>query len=118
MGITLAIPIGLGIKYIISDKWMLGYEIGYRQTISDFLDGFKSPSSNRPDIYWISTCEPQLPDPYITQGTAHLYGQTVETGQVLMPFLSVSLLVFSVFLRIIMIRSAKILLLCVYFLYT
>jgi OmpA-OmpF porin, OOP family len=55
MGITLAIPIGLGIKYIISDKWMLGYEIGYRQTITDFLDGFKSPTSNRPDIYWIST---------------------------------------------------------------
>jgi len=55
MGVTMAIPIGVGLKYIISDKWVFGYEIGYRQTISDFLDGFKSPSSQRPDVYWIST---------------------------------------------------------------
>jgi len=55
MGITATFPIGLGIKYIISDKWMLGYEVGYRQTLSDFLDGFKSPFSNHADIYWIST---------------------------------------------------------------
>jgi opacity protein-like surface antigen len=55
MGVTMAFPIGVGLKYIISDKWVFGYEIGYRQTFSDFLDGFKSPSSNRPDVYWIST---------------------------------------------------------------
>ncbi len=55
LGVTMAIPIGVGLKYILSDKWIIGYEIGYRQTISDFLDGFKSPSSNRPDVYWIST---------------------------------------------------------------
>jgi hypothetical protein len=55
LGVTGTIPIGLGIKYIISDKWILGYEIGYRQTLSDYLDGFKSPSSKRADIYWIST---------------------------------------------------------------
>ena len=55
LGVTAAIPIGLGIKYIISDKWILGYEIGYRQTLSDFLDGFNPPSSRRPDIYWISS---------------------------------------------------------------
>ena len=55
LGVTMAIPIGVGLKYILSDKWIFGYEIGYRQTISDFLDGFKSPSSNRPDVYWIST---------------------------------------------------------------
>lgn len=55
LGITATIPVGLGIKYILSDKWILGYELGYRQTTSDFLDGFISPSSRRPDIYWIST---------------------------------------------------------------
>lgn len=55
IGVTMAVPIGIGLKYIISDKWVFGYEIGYRQTISDFLDGFKSPSSKSPDVYWIST---------------------------------------------------------------
>jgi OOP family OmpA-OmpF porin len=55
MGITAAVPVGVGIKYIISDKWIFGYEIGYRQTISDFLDGFESPYSKRFDTYWISS---------------------------------------------------------------
>jgi hypothetical protein len=55
MGVTAAVPIGAGFKYIISDKWMLGYEIGYRLTLSDFLDGFVSPYSNRTDSYWISS---------------------------------------------------------------
>jgi len=55
MGITACIPVGLGLKYIISDSWIFGYEIGYRQTFSDFMDGFISPTSKKPDIYWIST---------------------------------------------------------------
>jgi len=55
MGITGAVPVGAGFKVIISDKWMLGYEIGYRQSFSDFLDGFKSPWSKRWDGYWISS---------------------------------------------------------------
>ena len=36
MGVTGAIPVGAGFKYIISDKWMFGYEIGYRQIIFRF----------------------------------------------------------------------------------
>lgn len=55
MGITAALPVGAGFKYIISDKWIVGYEIGYRLTISDYLEGFVSPSSKRPDSYWISS---------------------------------------------------------------
>jgi hypothetical protein len=55
VGVTACIPFGLGFKYIISDKWIFGYEIGYRQTFSDFLDGFKSPSSKSMDVYWISS---------------------------------------------------------------
>ena len=55
MGVTVSLPIGAGLKYIISDKWIFGYEIGYRMTISDFLDGFIPPSSRRPDTYWISS---------------------------------------------------------------
>lgn len=55
MGITASLPIGLGIKYIISDKWIFGYELGYRLTPSDFMDGFKPPSSKWPDSYWMSS---------------------------------------------------------------
>jgi hypothetical protein len=55
MGITGALPLGAGFKIIVSDKWMVGYEIGYRQSLSDFMDGFKSPWSKRWDGYWISS---------------------------------------------------------------
>jgi OOP family OmpA-OmpF porin len=55
MGFTGAIPVGVGFKYIISDKWIFGYEVGYRQSFSDFMDGFQSSSSKHWDGYWIST---------------------------------------------------------------
>ena len=55
MGITGAVPVGAGFKLIISDKWMAGYEIGYRQSFSDLMDGFKSKWSKRWDGYWISS---------------------------------------------------------------
>jgi hypothetical protein len=55
MGITGAIPVGAGFKIIVSDKWMVGYEVGYRQSFTDFMDGFKSPWSKRWDGYWISS---------------------------------------------------------------
>ncbi|MBN2480577.1 MAG: hypothetical protein JXB19_02460 [Bacteroidales bacterium] len=55
MGVTATFPLGLGIKYIISDDWIISYEAGYRQTLTDFLDGFKSPFSKMADIYWISS---------------------------------------------------------------
>lgn len=54
-GFTGAVPLGAGFKLVISDKWMLGYEIGYRQSFSDFMDGFKSPWSKYWDGYWISS---------------------------------------------------------------
>ena len=50
-----AFPIGLGIKYVISDRWMLGWELGYRHTLSDFLDGIQTPWSNNSDVYRISS---------------------------------------------------------------
>lgn len=47
-------PLGVGLKYILSDKWMIGYEIGGRYTFSDYIDGFKPEASKHSDIYWIS----------------------------------------------------------------
>jgi len=54
-GVTLALPIGVGLKYVLSDQWMLGWELGYRHTLSDFLDGIQTPWSNNNDVYWLST---------------------------------------------------------------
>jgi hypothetical protein len=48
-------PLGLGLKYVISDKWILGYEIGGRYTFCDYMDGFKPAASKRNDVYWLST---------------------------------------------------------------
>ena len=50
-----AFPLGVGLKYIISDKWTIGYEIGGRYTFCDYIDGFKPSASKHNDIYWIST---------------------------------------------------------------
>ncbi len=55
LGVTGAIPLGAGFKVIISDKWMFGYEIGYRQSFTDFMDGIQTPWSKRWDGYWISS---------------------------------------------------------------
>ncbi|MFO7655623.1 MAG: DUF6089 family protein [Bacteroidales bacterium] len=54
-GFALAIPAGLGFKYIYSDKIVFGYEIGPRYVFSDFLDGFKPPASKSNDVYWLTT---------------------------------------------------------------
>jgi hypothetical protein len=53
--VTLSLPIGAGVKYILSDQWILGWELGYRHTLSDFLDGVQPAASNNRDVYWIST---------------------------------------------------------------
>jgi OOP family OmpA-OmpF porin len=47
-------PLGIGLKYIISDKWIIGYEIGGRYTFCDYIDGIKPGASKHHDIYWIS----------------------------------------------------------------
>jgi hypothetical protein len=48
------LPIGLGIKYIIDDHWMLAGELGYRYIFSDFLDGYTQIiNSEFNDIYYI-----------------------------------------------------------------
>ncbi len=53
--LTMSLPIGIGVKYILSDQWLIGWELGYRHTLTDYLDGFVPPSSKNMDVYWIST---------------------------------------------------------------
>ncbi|WP_143160076.1 type IX secretion system protein PorG [Chitinophaga jiangningensis] len=35
---TVSIPFGVGFKAILSDRWTLGFELGLRPTITDYLD--------------------------------------------------------------------------------
>ena len=51
--IAVSVPLGLGVKYIIDDKWLAGAEVGYRWTTSDFLDGYKQLfNSKYNDVYY------------------------------------------------------------------
>ena len=49
--ITIAIPIGLGIKYIYSSEMAFGFELGRRYLTTDYFDGFTSKYSKYNDIY-------------------------------------------------------------------
>lgn len=49
---TLVFPGGLGLKYIIDDTWALGFELGVRYTLTDYIDGYTSDYSNHNDIYY------------------------------------------------------------------
>jgi len=35
---TVSIPFGVGFKALLSDRWTLGFEVGFRPTITDYLD--------------------------------------------------------------------------------
>jgi hypothetical protein len=54
-GLTLVIPVGIGAKYVISDKWIFGYEIGPRLVFSDFLEGYTTNTSKHNDAYWVTS---------------------------------------------------------------
>ncbi len=45
------LPAGLGMKYTINSDLALGFEIGYRYTFTDELDGYLHPSSQYNDYY-------------------------------------------------------------------
>lgn len=56
---TMVIPFGGGIKYRVSDKMTLGAEIGFRPTMSDFVDKI---DSRLPEIpRYINSINPSLP---------------------------------------------------------
>lgn len=46
MGVTAVFPVGIGFKYILDSRFILGAEIGRRFTFSDYIDGF-GPSIDR-----------------------------------------------------------------------
>jgi hypothetical protein len=50
MGIVF--PVGVGLKYVISERWSVGVEFGPRLTLTDYMDGYTSPFSKRNDLYY------------------------------------------------------------------
>ena len=50
MGIVF--PAGMGIKYVVSQKWSVGAEFGVRWTTTDFLDAYTSAWSKANDLYY------------------------------------------------------------------
>ena len=54
--VTLAVPVGTGVKYILHPNWVLGVELGVRKTFTDQLDGVSQTASpNRKDYYLFGT---------------------------------------------------------------
>lgn len=50
-----AIPMGIGFNYALNREMKIGYEIGWRKTFFDYLDGFTRPWSRGSDSYYFST---------------------------------------------------------------
>ncbi len=50
-----AIPMGLGFNYSITQDMKIGYEIGWRKTFFDYLDGFTRPWSRGSDSYYFGS---------------------------------------------------------------
>jgi len=49
-----AIPMGIGGYYMINSDFRIGYEIGWRKTFFDYLDGFTRPWSRGNDSYYFT----------------------------------------------------------------
>lgn len=52
---TFAFPVGVGVKYGLTPRWKLGFELGIRYTGSDELDAFTSQFSQANDVYYFAT---------------------------------------------------------------
>lgn len=54
-GVALAIPVGVGINYLLSPNTLIGVDLGYRFTTSDYIDGYTSQYSSSNDVYYFMT---------------------------------------------------------------
>ncbi|HQR94059.1 MAG: hypothetical protein B7Y15_14150 [Bacteroidetes bacterium 24-39-8] len=47
------LPIGAGLRYAINERWSFNTELGFRLTMSDYIDGFsKAGNSSAKDVYY------------------------------------------------------------------
>lgn len=54
-GITF--PMGIGLKYVLSNKWSVGGELGGRFTTTDYLDAYTTKFSKHNDVYYFFTIQ-------------------------------------------------------------
>jgi len=59
--IQAAIPVGIGINYMLANGIKVGYEIGYRKLFTDYLDGFTRPYSQGNDAYYFTSVKITYP---------------------------------------------------------
>lgn len=50
--LQLGIPLGAGIQWTLANKWVLGFDLNFRYTFFDYLDGLTRPYSTRNDFYF------------------------------------------------------------------
>jgi hypothetical protein len=54
--IGMVIPFGIGLKYIIDDSWLMGAELGYRLSVTDYIEGYsQTHDSKHNDVYYFLT---------------------------------------------------------------
>ena len=53
--VTLAIPVGIGARYMLNESFNVGVEIGYRMTFSDYLDDVSGTYANPDALQGLST---------------------------------------------------------------
>ncbi|MBN2522044.1 MAG: hypothetical protein JXB24_02170 [Bacteroidales bacterium] len=54
--IGIVFPFGLGLKYIIDDRWLVNAELGYRYSVSDYIEGYRqTEDSKHNDVYYFLT---------------------------------------------------------------
>jgi hypothetical protein len=50
------LPVGAGLSFYLSPRWSLNYELGFRYTFSDYIDGFSYVANpNQKDFYHTQT---------------------------------------------------------------
>ena len=50
-----AIPMGIGIVYLINENFKIGFDVGHRMTFTDYLDGFSRTASDAHDSYFLGS---------------------------------------------------------------
>lgn len=48
----LSVPMGMGVHWNMSSRWKMGWEVNFRYTFFDYLDGVTRPYSTRNDFYF------------------------------------------------------------------
>ena len=48
--IEISIPVGLGVKYALTDQWNIGFEAGFRKTFTDYIDDVSTTYVGRDEL--------------------------------------------------------------------